>query len=336
MSKKIPLRRHSALVSVLCLIFTAGILTAAVLSLSKSGTFTVAAHVSMQKSMLISEGVANRVQWLLAADRNLNPNDKPGSVDYEEWEYDRFMADGVVHEIEYYGEKVKVQVLDAVSGWDMSEKNYASVLNRISSQEDAGDDIQELCTEISQLLGDYLDSDDNTQEQGMESTDYEDMLQKPLPRNGAMQFREELLYISGFTQLFPLDRNGRLSSIRLIPPENTSDLSGTPSLYSATRQDVELLLPDLSEDEMENIMESLETWRTEKILLSESLDEELLARLNSVFSASESGAYTVIISGAGSGDTPGKPFRKLVFTYAGFEVAGPKDQMLKYMEWNFL
>ena len=89
--KKNILRRHnSALISVLCLVFTAGILTAAVLSLSKSGTFTVTTHVDLQRSMLIAEGVANRVQWLMAADRNLNPNDKPGTVDYTTFEYDRF------------------------------------------------------------------------------------------------------------------------------------------------------------------------------------------------------------------------------------------------------
>ena len=101
MKKTSVVRRNSALVSVLCLIFTAGILTAAVLSLSKSGTFTVAAHVELQRSMLIAEGVANRVQWLLAADRNLNPDDKPGSVDYTTFEYDRFMVFFLIHACGY-------------------------------------------------------------------------------------------------------------------------------------------------------------------------------------------------------------------------------------------
>ena len=336
MKKARFIRHNSALVSVLCLLLTAGILTTAVLSLSKSGTFTVASHVELQRSMLIAEGVATRVQWLLAADRNLNPNDKPGTVDYTTFEYDRFMADGVTHTLEYYGENVQVQVLDAVSGWDLSQSRYQSAIKTISSREDAGDELVDLCDEITQLIGDYLDSDDNIQELGMEATGYEDEMKKPLPRNAAMQFREELLYINGFTKLFPLDKDGRLSSVRLIPPANTSDLSGTPSLFTITRQDVERQLPDLSEDEVDNIMLSLKSWREDRELLSDTLDEELYNKLAAKFSTSESGAYTVVISGQGNAEKGGTPFRKLIFTYAGFEVSGPADQLLKYMEWNFL
>ncbi|MBR2344925.1 MAG: general secretion pathway protein GspK [Lentisphaeria bacterium] len=335
--KKNMLRRHnSALISVLCLVFTAGILTAAVLSLSKSGTFTVTTHVDLQRSMLIAEGVANRVQWLMAADRNLNPNDKPGTVDYTTFEYDRFMADGVKHTLEYYGETVQVQVVDAVNGWDMGQSQYQSVLNMISGQEDAGEDVVDLCEEISQLIADYIDSDENIQERGMESADYEDAMKKPLPRNAAMQFREEFLYIRNFTELFPLDKDGRLSAVRLIPPANTSDLSGNPSLFTVTRKDVELNFPDLGEDEIDNIMQALKLWREDRELLSDNLDEDLYNQLTAKFSAVESGAYTVIISAPSDGVSRNRPFRKLIFSYAGFEVSGPPDKLLKYMEWNFL
>ncbi len=330
------IRYNSALVSVLCLIFTAGILTAAVLSLSKSGTFTVAAHVELQRSMLIAEGAANRVQWLLAADRNLNPNDKPGSVDYSTFEYERFMADGVRHTINYYGENVQVQVFDALRGWDMGKNNYSAVLNTVSNQKDAGEDVIDLCEEVSQLLADYLDSDDNINERGMESADYEDAMQKPLPRNGEMQFREELLYIKGFAELFPPDKDGKLSVVRLIPPENTSDLSGNPSLFAATREEIALKLNDLGDDELDNIMDALEKWRNDKELLSETLDEELYAQLVSKFSTVESGAYTVVISAPETPENGARPFRKLIFTYAGFEISGPSNRLLKYMEWNFL
>jgi hypothetical protein len=231
---------------------------------------------------------------------------------------------------------VQVQILDAVKGFDMRSGNYKSVINSLSSQEDAGDDVVDLCTEVSELIADYLDNDDNTNERVMESGDYEDQMQAPLPRNAEMQFREEYLYIKDFTQLFPLDRNGRLSIVRLMPPEKTSDLSGTPSLFTITRQDVERQLPDLSEDEVDNIMLSLKSWREDRELLSDTLDEELYNKLAAKFSTSESGAYTVVISGQGNAEKGGTPFRKLIFTYAGFEVSGPADQLLKYMEWNFL
>ena len=214
----------------------------------------------------------------------------------------------------------------------MDSENYQKVLDMISGQEDAGDDVIDLVNDVSHRLGDYLDSDDDIREYGREANDYEDMDAKPLPRNEKMQFREELLYIEGFTKLFPLDKDGRLSSIRLLPPDNTTDLSGTESLFSADRRTLELKC-DLSEDELDTVMDALERWRNDKELLSDTLDEELLAKLNSSFSTVESGAYTVIISAPSAKP---RPFRKLVFSYAGFEVDGPEDQMLRYLEWNFL
>ena len=133
MKKRFIRRHNAALISVLCLVFTAGILLAGTLALSQKGTFSVAAHVELQRSMFIAEGAANRIQYLLAADRNLHPDDKPGSVDYTGFEYDRFMADGVEHELDYYGEKIGFTVSDAVSGWDMGSSSYQSVLNMISN-----------------------------------------------------------------------------------------------------------------------------------------------------------------------------------------------------------
>ncbi|MBR7130957.1 MAG: general secretion pathway protein GspK [Lentisphaeria bacterium] len=326
------IRHNAALISVLCLIFTAGILTAATLALSQKGTFSVYAHVELQRSMLVAEGVANRIQFLLAADRNLNPEDKPGEVDYTAYEYDRFLADGVKHTLDYYGESVDFTVLDAVNGWDMSSSSYQSTIKKIYLDEDAGEDILDLADRVLHRMDDYIDSDEDIMEYGEEAADYESKGSKPLPRNGDMQYREELLYIEGFTGLYPLDKDGRLSNIRLMVPSGSSSLSGTPSLFSADRKMLELMC-DLSEDELDTVMDALKQWKEEKILLSDTLDEEVLAKLKSEFSTTESGAYTVMIMPPS--DRP-RPFRKLVFTYDGFEVSGPENQILRYMEWNFL
>ena len=98
--------RGSALIAALCLIFTAGMLTATVLILSQISTYDIAAHVSLQRSSYLNEGVMNRVQWLLAAEQNLYPDRALGDIDYTEYDYDRYMADGVTHEMDYYGTKV--------------------------------------------------------------------------------------------------------------------------------------------------------------------------------------------------------------------------------------
>ncbi|MBE6365780.1 MAG: general secretion pathway protein GspK [Lentisphaerae bacterium] len=333
MKKRKIYRHNAALVAVLCLIFTAGLLTASTLALSQIGTFSVASHVELQRSMLVAEGAATRIQYLLAADRNLHQDDVPGEVDYSSFEYDRYMADAVEHTIDYYGETISFTITDAVSGWNMSSTGFEAALQYFSGQEEAGDDLIDLVTRVSQRLGDYVDSDDDIQDYGMEITDYEDQGQAPLPRNAPMQFREELLYIDGFTDLFPLDGNGRLSLIRLIPPENTSDLSDDKmSLFTADRQTIDLLC-ELSEDQLDAVMESLRRWKVDRELLSDTLDEDVLAILKNSFSTKESGAYTVIIQSPA--DRP-RPFRKLVFSYAGFEVSGPEGQIINYMEWNFL
>ncbi len=334
MKRKKIYRHNAALVAVLCLIFTAGLLTASTLALSQIGTFSVASHVELQRSMLVAEGVATRIQYLLAADRNLHQDDVPGEVDYSGFEYDRYMADAVEHTIDYYGETISFTITDAVSGWNMDSESFESSLQHISGQDEAGDDLIDLVNQVSQKLADYVDSDDDIQDYGMEITDYEDQGQSPLPRNAPMQFREELLYIEGFTDLYPLDGNGRLSMIRLIPPENTSDLSDDKmSLFSVDRQMIDLLCPDLSEDQLDAVMDSLRRWKQDRELLSDTLDEDVLNTLKNSFSTKESGAYTVIIQAPG--DKP-RAFRKLVFSYSGFEVSGPEGQVINYMEWNFL
>ena len=59
----------SALIAVLCLIFTAGLLVTAVVSMSQYNTFTLGTRLALQRSFYTAEGAANRIQWLIAADR---------------------------------------------------------------------------------------------------------------------------------------------------------------------------------------------------------------------------------------------------------------------------
>ena len=88
--KKRRREQGSALIAALCLIFMAGMLTATVLALSRIATFDVRAHIELQRSAYINEGVANRIQFLLAADRNVNPaSTQLGELDYTEFDYDR-------------------------------------------------------------------------------------------------------------------------------------------------------------------------------------------------------------------------------------------------------
>ena len=259
----------SALVAVLGLIFTAGMLTAAVLALSRTGTFEVLPHVSRQRSMYILEGVGNRVQYLLAADRYLNNDVTLGELDYAEFDYERYVADGVPHVIDYYGEMVEFVITDTSSGFPLSATSYTQTLNMMTRGFEDDSQWNEKLTEFRDKLDDYIDSDTDVKTDGMESGEYEELQLYNLPRNAAPQFREELLWIPGIRELFPTDKNGRFTSVMLIPPPNTGNLPVKPSLMTAN----ELMLRTycgLDEDEAKEVLDSLKRLRQDREALPRS------------------------------------------------------------------
>ena len=321
--------RGSALVAVLCLLLTGGIITTAVLSLSKIGTFTVFAHVERQKSMFVAEGVATRVQYLYAADMQLHPQEKLGETDYSTYDYDRFLCDGVKHVIDYYGEKVQFTITDTLSGEDIAQDTSASLNKFVNEDTDA--DIQETVTRVKNRISDYIDTNDEAQEDSWETTDYEDANQKPLPRNGAMMFREELAFIPEFLALYHMDKDGRMSHIRLIPPSGSPETTGKPSLFTANARMIRNYC-NIEEEKVPEVLDALNAWRTEKTLLSDTLDEEMLTKLKSGLATTESGLLTVNIEAP---DEEKRPFSRLVFSYPAFKIAGPENELIQYLEWTF-
>ena len=324
--------KGSALLAVLVLVFTGGLITALMMAIGNSGTFEVASHVEQQRSMFTAEGVAQRVQWLISADRYLHGSETLGETDYEEYEYERFIADGTPHVIDYYGQAVKVVIEDARQGRRMDGNEYRRSLDSLKVGMADEEDYMELVDNLKDKITDYIDTNDDVSNEGMEESDYEAEDMKPLPRNGAFQFREELLYIPGFRELFPVDKDGLLSSVRLIPPENTTTISGNPSLLTATRQEIMNYCNIDDEDELESIMEAIREWKTEKVPLSDgSLDPLLLGRLNNL-SRRESGVYTVRIS---ADESSRRPFKRLIFSFQASPVAGPSDKIIQYLQWMF-
>ena len=321
----------SALGAAVIFILSATMLTMAVLAMSKYNTFTIRPHVELQKSFYLNEGAANRIQWLIAADRGLHANSNPGNEDYSEFEYDRFMADGVIHTIDYYGTEIEFTITDARSGFDFSSRSITSTLNRIKRTWNTDTDLTEKIDILKDLISDYTDSNDNVSGDGKEVADYEAEEQLPLPRNAAIQFREEFLYIDGFTELFPLDKHGRMSSIRLISPGNMANLSGNPSIFTADKFLLQTYC-DLEEEEAETVLEAIKVFQTERINLEDQLGVELLPKIRRGLSWQESGFYTVDIRPK---TDSGRISKRLSFTFNGFDVRGPTDDPVRYLQWIF-
>lgn len=320
----------SALVAVLCLIFTAGILTTATLSISKTGAFDVNSHLEMQRSLYIAEGAANRIQFLIAADTHSFPGETLGYTDYAEYDHDRYIADGVVHKLDYYGTPLQFTINDALGGLDFSGTNYRNTLTMLTNSFITDSDWGEKLTKLRAKLDDYTDSDDNVNEDGMEKGEYEEIYASPLPRNDGFQFREELLYIDGFREIIPLDKYGRLSRVRLIPPENTVNerRANRPSLFSADIMTLRMY-GNLTDEEAKEVWEALVEWKENRVLLTDSLDPLLIESLSN-FSGQESGYYTILIEPDSASP---RPFRRLVQSFEGFSIAGPTNKIMRYLEW---
>ena len=328
----------SALIAALCLIFMAGMLTASVLALSRIATFDVRAHIELQRSAYINEGVANRIQFLLAADRNVNPSSTQlGELDYEEFEYDRYTADGVPHIIDYHGTEVQVVIQDAAAGFNLSSGSYRNTLRSIVSALELDDsEISEKMETLTERITDYLDTDDDMSgDNGMEADDYESENQAPLPRNGTLRYREELLFIPGFSEFFKPDKYGMLSSVRLIAPYGLNDISrnsSNPNFFTADRFMLKVQ-GRLEDEEIDEVIAARDEWLKEKTKLSEQLDGLLLNRLRSRFSFNESGYFTIRIE---SPEKSKRPSRRLIFTYPAFEITGPQNDMVRYYDWLML
>ena len=343
----------SALVAVLCLIFTAGLLATAALMLSKYNSYTISAHVELQKSFYINEGVANRVQYLIAADRSLYSTVELGRTDYSEYDHDRFFADGVVHHLNYYGTPVEFTITDARSGYDLSSSNYQNTLSTISNSELFDETLHDTIDNLVSALTDYMDSGDELSLNGFEAADYEDIGMSPLPRNAAPQFREEFAWVPGFLEMFPADKYGRLSSVRLVPPEGLSISTGSPSIFTADRLMLQTYC-NLEEEEADEVLAALDVYRRERILLEDQLDELLVSRLGGL-TWQESGTYTVTIgpqltqlpdsvatadedagrNRVGQELPPRRPSYRRTFTFPGFNITGPQDNTVQYLEWMF-
>ncbi|MBQ9338321.1 MAG: general secretion pathway protein GspK [Lentisphaeria bacterium] len=327
----------SALLAALCLIFMAGMLTGTVLALSRISTFDVRAHVALQRSAYVNEGVANRIQFLLAADRNVySESIDLGELDYTEYDHDRFAADGTSHIIDYHGTEVQVTINDAASGFNMDNNGYRQTLNRIVNAFQLDDtSISDQMQTLNDRITDYIDTDDNQQDDGLEAQDYETEKMEPLPRNGYLRYREELLFIPGITEFFKPDRYGMLSCVRLITPYGMTSINANgsnPNFFTADRfmLKVQGMLED---DEIDDVIEAREEWFKNRTKLSEQLDALLLSRLQQNFSFRESGFFTIRIEAP---EKSGRPSRRLIFTYPAFDISGPTNDMVRYYDWLML
>ena len=299
MKRKSNHREHGfALISTLALLVVLSLLIASAVALTQYLTAEVDTFENINRAFYTSESAINRAIALLAQDRakyaNRSLGTDPGSTDGQE----RFLADGRIHIFDIYGSKVSVQIFDAVRGIDVSGNNPSRQLN-FATTDSAKKEQQE---KLSNRLNDYVDADDLVRLDSFEATGYESRNLFNLPRNRALQFKEELRWIPGFRKYYPLTDDGYWSCFRLIAPDKLRMLSGRPNLYS-TPLPVLIERCAFNERDAELLKNAFEQWQIEGKDLAQTLPPALYAKLKSYFSTMESGVYTIQVFG--TKDFPG-------------------------------
>ena len=347
LAKRILRRGESgiALISVLLLIATGSLLALMVMSISKTTSFTVMPFIQLQRSYYVLEGMAQRVQFLISADRELYGNPQQLNIDnYSEYDTDRYLPDAVPHFMDYYGTPVVFTIQDAAGPVSLQGTNFQQALQQFRNYVDEENDFTDLLEDLNYIITDYVDTDDSpTDTNSWEADEYDEAGMTPLPRNGAITDRNEFAFIPGMTELFPIDQDGRLSYIRLIPPATAGvTIDGNPDIFGVT-DDWLVLACDLDESDLQDLHEAIAEFHSvDRVPLTENLtsDSTVMTKLNNYVRWNSSGVYTVIIRPAVT-DEYGEelekkvPGRRLVFTYTPSPVTGATNGYVAFYEWMF-
>ena len=347
LAKRILRRGESgiALISVLLLIATGSLLALMVMSISKTTSFTVMPFIQLQRSYYVLEGMAQRIQFLISADRELYGNPQQLNVDnYSEYDTDRYLPDAVPHYMDYYGTPVVFTIKDAAGPVNLQGTNFQQALQQFRNFVDEENDFTDLLEDLNYIITDYVDTDDSpTDTNSWEADEYDEVGMTPLPRNGAITDRNEFAYIPGMTDLFPIDQDGRLSYIRLIPPATAGvTIDGNPDIFGVT-DDWLVLACDLDESDLQDLHEAIAEFHSiDRVPLTENLSSEstVMTKINNYVRWNSSGVYTVIIRPAVT-DEYGEelekkiPGRRLVFTYTPSPVTGATNGYVAFYEWMF-
>jgi len=346
-AKRIKRRSESgiALISVLLLIATGSLLAMMVMSISKTTSFTVMPFIQLQRSYYVLEGMAQRIQFLISADRQIYGNPQQLNVDnYTEYDTDRYLPDAVPHFMDYYGTPIVFMIKDAAGPVNLQGTDFQQALQQFRNYVDEENDFTDLLEELNYFITDYIDTDDSpTDTDSWEADEYDEAGMTPLPRNGAITDRNEFAYIPGLTSIFPIDQDGRMSYIRLIPPANAGvTIDGNPDIFSVTDE----WLYDacgLETDELEDLKQAIADFHSvDRVPLSESLtsDSSVMTKINNYVRWNASGVYTVIIRPAVTDENGSElekkvPGRRLVFTYTPSPVGGATNGFVQFYEWMY-
>ncbi|MFA5206053.1 MAG: hypothetical protein WC708_16775 [Lentisphaeria bacterium] len=312
-------QRGIALVVVLGMLAVLAVLAthAAVLSQITAAEAKVA--VNRGRLFYAAESAADRAFWLLLWDRRRYPNRGLGA-DLSMRENDSvepWLMDGRTHSWDGPIGAVAVTITDANRGLDVSGTAPESALKSRLPASDEHDRQQEL-TEFLDLLGDYADVDNNRRLYGREEDDYEGPGGASLPRNGPLQFREELFWLDGLPAVLAAARGTDVAAdappvrldeddFRIVPPSGSSFPGGRLSSFPPSAEELQRYFPEAKDQE--RLQEGISRWLNTGEPLDQAVPADLLTRLQEHFSFQESGVAVITVTARSGNDAVRRTLR---------------------------
>ena len=284
--------RGIALIMVLGVLVVVGLMAGHIAVLSE--TVDAESRVAALRSGLkyAAESAADRALWFHLVDRRLFKKRRLGldmserdAADLEE----AWMLDGKTHEFKESG--CRVALRDAIAGLDFSGNKAASKLRPLLIAPEAEEEERVGVEDFLDVLADYIDPDDALHLNGKEIGDYQADGYANLPRNGPLQFREEVHWLDGSEII--LTGSGRP---RIVPPAGLAFPKSKQKripFFSSSRAEIERAAK-VSPEEAEQLVLARTRFQTLGELLEENLDPHLLQLAYSNFSFDESVIVTVI------------------------------------------
>ncbi|MGI6356476.1 MAG: hypothetical protein GX937_10575 [Lentisphaerae bacterium] len=291
-SHSVRISRRSGREGGMALVLVLGVLAASLLMVMHlmvvSEVIAKEAKVAVLRSELRyqAESAADIGFWMHLTDRRLFSNRKLGEsadarlsvTDFEPW-----MMDRRPHAL--FDNRCHVYLLTADRGF------------RVDKPEQLKDTVDPDDTErldainrFLDVLGDYVDKDDFRKLYGLEWDDYAAMGLPTLPRNNAMQFREEVYWLENWSEMVS-------DGITIIPPRGKSFLAtaSKPSFFSCSDNYLQRLL-SLTDLELSEVQWAREQWTEHGVPLNESLSPDLFLQIQSNFNFVEPNVTLITVS----------------------------------------
>ena len=234
-----------------------------------------------------AESGADHAFWMHLVDRKLFPSRKLG-VDSEsrlgDSDFEPWMADRRGHELFDANCQAYIDTIERTIRPDKPDSFKKNV--------DVDDTEKlEIIEDFQDVLGDYTDTDSLTKLAGKEEDDYAQEGLRSMPRNGALQFAEEIFWLDGWTDVVS-------GEVTMIPPKGkTIAETSKPSFFSASPTEIQITL-DLSDSELDAVIQAREAWINSGTLISDSLDSALYINIQGAFNFQESDYACFVVSSA--------------------------------------